>query len=130
MAQAILVENQIDDGSKILEQLRSKNIDVTAAFWLKPIDDERWYFYIALQAVDDKGLAAAYREINAAIQNLQNLWIDLFQLKLIGANDPIAKDVLRIRDRGGAPLATRVRGYKLGEVYIDEAYIYPPLSNP
>jgi hypothetical protein len=53
-----------------------------------------------------------------------------FDKKVIGPHDPIARDMTAHRQArpGGPP--TPFRGSRLGELYVEEAYIYPPLATP
>jgi hypothetical protein len=60
-----LVENLINDGRKLVEELPQRGFDVAAAFWLKPCEDGKWYFYIVSEAVDAEGLAKAYRQLRS-----------------------------------------------------------------
>jgi hypothetical protein len=127
MDQATLVEYQIDDGRKIAQQLRAQGIDVTAVFWLKTSEDDQWYLYIGTRAVDDLGLALAYRKVFSAVTPLRDLWVSRSQIKLIGATNPITRDVLSIRDQHASrTIPTRVGTTQLGSVHVEEAYVYPP----
>jgi len=47
------------------------------------------------------------------------------EVKLIGSANPIAKDILEIRNRSSGSNPSRYRGPQLGGVAIDEAFIYP-----
>jgi len=129
MDQATLVVEQIDEGAKITEELRSQNIDVVAAFWMKASEDGHWYFYIASPIVDQLGFAKAYRKVHGALRNLlPNIWVDLFQIKLIAEHNPIACDVINVQNRYPGQLPIRFEGSHLGNVTIDQAYIYPGAS--
>jgi hypothetical protein len=48
----------------------------------------------------------------------------LVDLKLIGATNPITRDVLAVQAQYPAPLSTWYRGRRLGNMAIDEAYLY------
>lgn len=129
MDQGSLVERQINDGLWIINELSRDGFDVTAAFWLKESENGQWFFYIASQDVDRKGLATAYRTVLDTLKRKPDLWIDRFQVKLIGATNPITQDVLAIRGpQSGIP--TRYFGSRLGNVSIEEAFIYGPLPAP
>ena len=56
--------------------------------------------------------------------------MDPYDKKVIGPHDPIARDMAAHRQArpGGPP--TLFRGSRLGELDVEEAYIYPPLPNP
>jgi hypothetical protein len=128
MDQATLVDKQIDEGGEVIAELHRRGFDVTAACWLKTSEDSQWFFYIASTEVDTVGLVAAYRVVYLTIQRMQRLWLDPFEVKLIGANNPIAKDILEFQQRYPARIPTRFRGTLLGAVHVDEAYIYAPVS--
>lgn len=132
MDQNPLVSEQRDAGERVAEACLAAGIDVTAAFWAKPSEDGQWCFYLASRAVDDRGLAAAYRDVLEAIGSMEpTAEMDtLADLKLIGASNPIARDVVDIQNRFPAPLATHYRGNRLGSLTIDEAYLYRPRQTP
>ena len=58
------------------------------------------------------------------MRRLPNLGIDRFEVKLVGPGDPVAQAVIDFLSKQHAPVATRVRGTNLGDVYIENAYIY------
>jgi hypothetical protein len=53
-------------------------------------------------------------------------WVSMSEIKLISPNNPIARDVLEIQRRYPARIATRSRRPQLGDIAIEEVYIYPP----
>jgi hypothetical protein len=126
MDQSPLVEMQIVDGAKIIERLREKGFDVPAAWWMKTSEEGQWFLYIASKEVDDLGITAAYRKVHSLIRPLEQLWVDRFEVKLVGPENPITQDVLAIFTRYGERVATRYGGNRLGNVSIDGAYLYPP----
>jgi hypothetical protein len=133
MAQATLVELQIKEGQTLMERLAHEQIPVTAAGWVKESESGDWYLYLATPLVSENGQTRpAYRRVNAVIRKMQEegFGMDPFEKKLIGPHDPVAKDMMA--NRGGYPGGppTRYRGNRLGELDVDEAYIYPPLPNP
>lgn len=134
MAQATLVETQIKDGQTLIERLHYEKIDVTAAGWVKESDSGDWYLYLATPLVGEDGATRpAYRKVNAAIRKMQeeeDFGMDPFQIKLIGEHDTIAKDMEAHREARPAGPPTRFRGNRLGELAIEEAYIYPLPPNP
>ena len=127
MDQGTLVENQIDDGARIVEKLRESGFDVVAAWWMKSSEEGLWFLYIASKEVAEKGIAAAYRTVHTVMHGLGQLWVDRFEVKLVGPENPITKDVLDILARYRGALATRYGGKRLGNVSIDDSYIYPPV---
>jgi hypothetical protein len=125
MAEGSLVAMQIEDGARIVERLRETGFDVTAAWWMKSSEEGLWFLYIGSKEVEEKGILEGYRAVLAVIGGLGQLWVDRFEVKLVGAENPITKDVLGILNsyRGRTP--TRYGGGRLGNVSIEDAYIYP-----
>src|SRR5438552_3759345 len=99
MDQISLVKPLLDDGLRLILQLAHDHFDVTAAFWLKAGEDNGRHLYIASKAVDDKGPAEAYRKVQASLAQLPGVGISLADIKLIGASNPITRDVLKVRKR-------------------------------
>jgi hypothetical protein len=125
MGQGTLVEMQIDGGKALVDSLRDKGFDVTVSGWTKPSEEGDWYLYIASQDVDDRGLADAYRTVYTTIQAHPDFGIDPFEVKLVGRQNPIARDMLDIRGAADR-LATRSRRPRLGHMSVEETYVYAP----
>lgn len=129
-----LVEKQIDEGWKVVEMLLQLGFEVTAAFWLKPSENGKWYFYIVSPVVETEGIIMAYRRLHPLFQLIPpSFGIRPTGIKLIGPSNPIARDVLDIYTRtpgpGGFPI--RWRGTYLGNMSIDGAYLYQlPVTTP
>jgi hypothetical protein len=115
---------QIDGGKTLVESLRNAGFDVTVSGWAKSSEEGDWYLYIASKDVDDRGLADAYRTVYSTIKTIPESGIDPFEVKLVGWQNPIAKDLLAIRGAGVAPVATRSRRPKLGQMSVEETYVY------
>jgi hypothetical protein len=117
-----------EDGKRIIEQLPQHGFEVTAAFWLKRSDDEKWRFYVVSPAAENERLNEAYSRLIRLIRaRPQPHWLDPLEVKLIGPNHAVAKDVLAIHTRtpgtNGYPI--RWGGTQLGNIHIDDAYLYP-----
>jgi hypothetical protein len=133
MAQATLVEMQIKEGQILIERLALEGIAVTAAGWVKESDSGDWYLYLTTPLVGEDGATrSAYRRVNAVIRKMEEegFRMDPFEKKVIGPHDSIARDMVanRAARPGGPP--TPFRGNHLGELAVEEAYIYPPPPNP
>lgn len=129
MAQGALVEMQIKEGQTLLDRLAHEGVEVTAAAWVKESDSGDWYLYLATPLVgEDTSTAPAYRRVNAVLRKMEaeGFRMDPSDKKVIGPHDPMAKDMItRRKARPGGP-PTPFRGFRLGELYVEEAYIYPP----
>jgi hypothetical protein len=124
-----LVENLLDDGRNLVEELPRHGFEVSAAVWLKASENGKWYFYIVSPLVDTEGLIGAYRRLHPLVRaRPQPFWIDPLEIRLIGPNNPIARDVLAGLRRIPGPRVSPIRwsGTWLGNVSIEGAYLYPP----
>ena len=124
MDQATLVGPQIDDVTKLVDQLRRDGFDVKAAFWLYTSEADQWYLYIASDEVDQQGLFEAYKAVGRAMRQLPDLRIDPFQVKLVAPDDPVAKAVIDFLAKRQTRVPARIRGTRLGEILIEDAYLY------
>lgn len=131
MAQASLVDFQYQDGLRLIDRLSQQGVPIAAAFWVEESDADRWFLYLATPLIGEDGAKkSAYHRVNKIVRQLQTeeFGIEPLQIKLIGAHDPICRDVLALR---GSHLQapTWVRSRCLGELPVAEAIIYPPMNN-
>src|SRR5262245_21860368 len=118
-----LVENQIDNGQRLLDRLGEKGFVVRAACWVKPADRDRWSLYIATPSVDEKGTLEAYRQLTPVLRSLGNDWVTSSDVTLVGEKHPLVPYALEILRR--FPHKTPIRsplplrsGISLEEVYV------------
>jgi hypothetical protein len=128
MDQTTLVGMQIEDAQRLIERLVADDVAVTAACWVKESESGQWFLYIATPFVGEDGAKRpAYHRVNTVIRAMQKegFWIDPLEIKVIGPHDPIAKDI--VAHRGIRPAKTPMRfwGSRLGELAVEDAYIYP-----
>jgi hypothetical protein len=132
MAQAALVESQFNAGQTLINRLPYEKVTVTAAAWVKESDTGDWYLYLATPLVSEgESTRMAYRAVNAAILKMQQedgFERESLEIKVIGPYNPITRDLVANRGRPGGP-PVPFRGSRLGELYVEEAYIYPPIPN-
>jgi len=124
MDQSALVSERIAAGARFLAGLQ-KTLPVQVAFWLKSSEETEGHLYVASDQVTDKNIDTAYGEVLRVLLAMPNPWLDPFQVKLIGAEDPLAqaaRNVLR-RYPGRGPAG--VHGQIFGGMSVDEVYIYP-----
>jgi hypothetical protein len=125
-----LVGSQVNDGWRLVERLQQEKIPILAAGWVKPAEEDRWSLYIATPLVDRNGPAKAYREVYGCLRSLENLWISDSDVKLVGENHPVTRDILDIMRQYPGRVPPRSRRPFLGGVAIEEAYIYPWQNGP
>jgi hypothetical protein len=130
MDQDTLVKEQIDAGKAFIDDFAQFK-PVKVAFWLKASGESRWYLYVAYDKSGGSSVREDYRRVLQLLGHMQNPFLDAFDVKLVGMDDPVAKAALEIRDRSPAPLATLLRDRQIGGLIVEGAYIYPrPIAVP
>ena len=119
-----LVTEQIDAGERLIREF-SKTIPVQAAFWLRERESDEWYLYLASDQINDANFDLAYSEVLRLVPPNQSLWLDPFQVKVVGTDAPVAKAALDVMKKYPGTMPTRYHGRLFGDLSVDEAYIYP-----
>lgn len=129
MDQGPLVKDQIDIGEAFVAEF-NKIVPVSSAFWLKESDGGWWYLYIASDKIDDGNRRNYYAEaLNLADGFPKTPFFDPLSIKLVSSDSPVAREVQEMQFRYPQQMPTFYRRGRLGNVSIDEAYIYPaPVS--
>jgi hypothetical protein len=124
MDQGPLVTEEIEAGAELVREF-DKYEPVKVAFWLKASDEDHRFLYIASEHINDTNFAVAYGEVLRLSDKLHSIYLDPFRVKLIGADDPLARAAVEIHQRFAGHTAARIGGKVFGGISIDDAYIYP-----
>lgn len=137
MDQDTLVTEQIDGGRKLLARMADAGFPITAAFWAKTSDDDRWYLYVASPQVEAVGSLPLYPIVRRARTSLDGEWasarevIEPFTVKLVETADPMVQEVLAAVHRyGGGPFDTWYRTTRTRDGGLTGTYIYTRLPVP
>ena len=98
MAQNVLVNSKIDVGIRFLREFQ-KYVPISVAFWLKAEELGSWKFYVASDQFSSGNYDAAYDEVLRIAERMKDVDFDPFQVRLIGIEDPMVKDALRLYER-------------------------------
>jgi hypothetical protein len=133
MDQTSLVMAEFGAGEQLLRHLQGAGFPVTAAAWIKEPDVRDWYLFIASPKVEDLGPLEAYSIVGEAYRQLPaSPWFDPFRIRLIGATNPVAKDLAAFESKYASSAASPLRFYgpRLGDLSVEGAYIYSLSPNP
>jgi hypothetical protein len=120
-----LVNEQIEAGARFLSEFQ-RYAPIRAAFWLKDSEESNWNLYIASEQITDQNIDLAYGEVARITDEMQDPWLDPFQVKVIGVQHRLAKaalDVLRRFPKGASP---RLYATQFGGLSAAAVYLYPP----
>jgi hypothetical protein len=123
-----LVMEQIDEGERLLLKLNGEGLTVRAASWVKPTEEDRWTLFISAPLVDAKGSTAAYRDVYRVLRTLGGGWVNDSDIKLIGENHPVAREMIDLLHRHPGRSPVRSRRTMLGGMPVDEIYLYPRMA--
>lgn len=140
MDQVALVNEFVESGKRLIDELVNQGFVVQNAFWAKPTDSDRWYLYLVSPFVDENGAKLAYRLVNTTLRNLPGLLDDL-EIKVVRTDDSLAKAAIA-KTKPKVPVGpfaiknpkpyqgpTCITGETtLGGIPMDGAYFYPPLQ--
>jgi hypothetical protein len=130
MDQAVVVNEQVQDGRRVLERLSAEGVPVTAAAWVKESEGGPWYFYIVTPLVPPGGgRTAAYRRVGPLIRQMpQPCWVDPLEIKVAAPDSDVGKAIRDVAGRRPGPIPMPYGSIRLGGVSIDGAYVYPPVA--
>jgi hypothetical protein len=121
----LLVDNRIEEGQKLVAELIVAGFDVSIAFWAKTSDEGLWNLFIGSTSVEPSKIGDAYRTLYACLSKTPDSGLSMSDVKLIEATNPIATDAMAVRRRKPGRLPIRFRGQRLGNLPVEEAYVYP-----
>jgi hypothetical protein len=127
MDQSTLVERQIADGGKVVEEIVRSGFPVQASFWARENDSDRWHLYLVSPTAEEP--RAGYRRILPVVRKMpQPLWVEPSELTLIEPTEPLAKAVLQLQRSHPGKLPGRFTGRWFGWTNIEEGYVYAPVE--
>lgn len=126
MAQDILV-TELEIGERFVREFAQCK-PVHAAFWLRESDGDRYYLYIAADDIGGAGYDG-YREVVRLAPQFKSPFFDMFRIRLIRPDDPLARAVIELQEQFPDPMLSRLGPYMLGGQFVEDGYLYPPLHS-
>ncbi len=118
-----LVKEEIDAGAAFAREF-DRYVPLKAAFWLRAGDDYR-YLYLTSDRIDDTTMGDAYREVVRLAQKLRLPDLDMFRIKVVAGDDPLAQaaaeQIRKYPDSTGRRFGSR----SFGDLFVDDGYVYP-----
>ncbi len=128
MDQSPLVNERINAGAKFLTEL-DKLAPIKVAFWLKKAEARQWYLYVAVEHVIRHNRSGSYGTLIEAGRQIRDPNFDVFEVKLVGVDEPLTREVLGIIGPSADAVPVRLYDRIIADVSAAEIYIYPmPLA--
>src|SRR3954454_19697805 len=125
MANAILVDENIHDGLKLIELLDKRRFPLNGALWYHILEPDQWRLFLISPLVDQVGTQATYQKLQATMQasDLQtNPRLDLDDITVVSPNNDIVKTLPPYRALQGTYDAHLVRSQQplssIGDAYV------------
>jgi hypothetical protein len=127
-----LVNEQIEAGKRLLERLVEEGVKVMAACWIKESESSFWELHITSSLVKNGGvLRPALGRILTLIKTMpQPFWIELSDIRLEEPGSSLSKAVQKLMRTNPGKLPRGLGSGSLGDISIDSAYIYAPITVP
>lgn len=119
-----LVIEETEAGAELIRRFQDF-MPLEAAFWLNPAEEGKRALYFASPRIDGDQYKLGLGEILRLVREMRTPYIDPFQIRLIGGDDPLAKAAVEINQEYPGPKPMRVRGKNFGGIQVEEVYIYP-----
>ena len=126
-----LVEEQIENGRRLIPELRRPPFDLKLAYRRYLEDSESWRLFLATDLVETDGPRRAYQVLSETVRGMSPPpEFSPSELSVIGPHQPIVRALQDLIAKYPAPLVTRIRNAPLGDEFVDEVYVYtdPPPS--
>jgi hypothetical protein len=120
-----LSQHEIDEGQRLLDRFAADQIPITAAFWVKPTDEDQWSLCVTTPLSNQNARLEGYRQLAHFLESLGNTWLTISDVKLISESDEAIKDVLALRKRFSGWVPNRINLPNPANISIDEMYLYP-----
>ncbi len=121
----MLVNQQIDDGRKLLEQLDAqpfpRRFPVSAALWYYWPEAERWRLVIISPVADRKGPDYGYSRIQDALSKVKMTTLSLDDITLIGKQDP---EFIELNVAEGTTWPESLEGHARPLRPFEDSYVY------
>jgi hypothetical protein len=122
MYKTILVNQMIDDGSKLLKRLDEKGIPVRAAAWFDDPERTSWKLVIVTSVASNPGPLEAYMQIQHAMNGLESN-ISLDDIVVMSPNSQKFRDFKRTLEGVAKGALLHPKPPSEG-VKFDDAYVY------
>ena len=124
MAKGTLVGLDIELGSRVLAILDAAKFPVTTALWILNEEFDEWRLLLASPAYDKLGSYEAYLRALKALSDVDRNLVTQPPLTLVGNRHNLIRGLRRVFGKSVNGTGIRVVTRSIGDVWIDEAYVY------
>ncbi len=126
MATATLVNQEIEEGQRLIDALKVNGVSVHSALWLYATEPETWHLMFALPLYDDEGPLKTYEQILSVFREVKpDLKIDWTGIVAISPNDELIQGLSQDQQHWNIDLSgRRMTNSIVNRILVEDAYIY------
>ncbi|GDZ92413.1 hypothetical protein PA905_01080 [Planktothrix agardhii CCAP 1459/11A] len=126
MATATLVNQEIEEGQRLIDALNTAGLSVHSALWLYASEPEIWHLALALPVYDDIGSLKTYGQILSVFREVKpELKIDWTAIVAVSPNGELIQGLSQDQQHWNIDLSgRRMTNSRVNRILIEDAYIY------
>jgi hypothetical protein len=125
MANATLVNIDVEQGKKVIQALDSARLKVSVALWLLSSDYyEDYRLVLASKRFDVQGGIKSYAEIHQALKSAGIGVENTPALLILRMADPFVRSLRTSFSKTASVEGMRLGGQLIGDRFVDNAYVY------
>ena len=126
MATATLVNQEIEEGQRLIDALNAAGVLVDSALWLYAPEPETWRLMFALPLYDCKGSLKAYEEILSVFRQVKpELKIDWTAIVAVSLKHELIQGLRQLQQHWNLNLSgKRLINNRVNRMLIEDSYIY------
>lgn len=127
MATATLVNQEIEEGKRLIDALNAAGLSVDSVLWIYSSERKSWRLMLTSPLCDQKGTLHTYREIMVVFRQVEpELKMDWTGLVAVSPNHKLIKALRQLQQEGDFNLSGRRMTNNLlsNRMWVDDAYIY------
>ena len=126
MATATLVNQEIEEGQRLIDALKAAGVSVDSALWIYSSERETWRLMLTATLYDTKGLLKIYEEILSVFRQVKpELKIDWTAIVAVSPKHELIQGLRQLQKDWNLNLSgKRLTNNRVDQMWIEDAYIY------
>ena len=124
MANALLVNIDLDRGAEMLRILDEAGLKISVALWAHWEEYTDWRFVVSSRRLDTVSLREGFRLINEALDAAGFTIEKVPPILILPMNDLSIRALRRMFGKSKSPEGMRLGGQQIGDRWVEDGYVY------
>ncbi len=124
MAQALLVNLDIDAGAEVVDILDRAGVKPSVALWMFAPEYEDWRIFLAGRPFDEPGTSQGYQLLSDALRAAGMDHAETLPIIILPMSDPFVRNVRRLYAKSKNFQGRRLGSQTIGGRFVEDAYVY------